>query len=293
MHRAEPLFVALTADVDADANRPAPGRPDAVSPCGEAEFDACAEGTRALVEVLTALSLPAAFFWEGRALEWFSGHAAPLLASILRNPLVENGCHGYAHEDFAGCGSGLRLDASEALARLERAGAAFRSVFGRAPEGFRAPYCRLTDELVAALAELGYLYDSSHTREPSPDRPLTPYRLPGTGVWELALCRARDRDGRPVSSYLWQLFEGNRDVVDYLDLLPAAKRECGGGLLLFALHPWHLVVSADGEPLNRRGPEAPETRLRQLLQAATETDGIRFTTPGEYLARDSFGERRV
>jgi len=284
MGEGPPLLVALTADVDADANRAAPGRPDAVSPTGEATYVACGEGLGILLELLGELRLPATFFWEARALERLAEREDALIERVRSGGPFENGCHGYEHEDFSGARGGVELDATETRGRIERAGRTFESVFGRAPRGFRAPYCRLTNALEAALAGLGYNYDSSRTRRPSSDWHLRPYRLEASGLWEVALCRTRDGRGSPISGYLWQLFEGNRPAEDYLDLLRSLRAKCPGGLLPIALHPWHIVLSADGIALPREGTDAPATRLRRLLTAARGLEGIRFTTPARHLA---------
>jgi len=283
--RTEPLHVALSADVDPDANRPLSGRPDAVSAGTdppEARYEACFEGLRQLLDLLEERSLPATFFWEGRALGQLAVRRPELTRRILTNPRLEHGCHGQLHEDFCGADTEVALGALETRAALQEAGRAFVSVFGRPPQGFRAPYCRLTPQLRQALAELGYRYDSSLTRQLTPDWHLRPYALDGAaGVTELALCRTRDRHGRTISSYLWQLFEGRRPVADYVHMVGSMRETCPGGLLQIALHPWHLVVSEDGRPLAE--PGAP--LLARLLDEVAGMAGIAFTSPARYVER--------
>ena len=278
------LFVAITADVDPDANRACPGRPDAVSPgAGDtATFDACFEGLGILLDALDEHGLPATLFWEGRTLEELAGRRPDLLARLADTPSLEHGAHAYRHEDFAGTVSGLPLDAAQTADAVARAGAAVRDAFGAEPAGFRAPYCRLTGQLLRALADAGYAYDASTTHMLSPAWGLRPLRMSyELRLHELALCRSTDARGRPISCYLWQLCEGNRTVDDYVHLLRSA-RECGpGGLLQIALHPWHLVVSAEGRPLG----DAPLRELRALLTRILAEDGVAFTTTGAYLAR--------
>jgi len=279
-----PLFVALTADVDPDANRAVAGRADAVTrgdACGKAHTDACLEGLRAMVDLLSDAGLPATFFHEGRTLEEFAARAPDLLAALRANATFEHGCHGWRHEDFAGRDSGVPLGPAETRRALHRAGEVFRESFGRPPTAFRAPYCRLTPALTSVLADLGYLYDASETRTPSADWPMQPYRL-SEGLWELALCRWRDRRGGAISCYLWQLFEGRRPVDDYVALVDSLADSYRGGLLQLALHPWHLIVSERNERL----PAGEGVRkLADLLERLAERGHVAFTTAGGYLCR--------
>jgi len=287
---SDSLFVAVTADVDPDANRPRPGRADAVSAgAGDrATLGACFEGLAALADTLEALALPATLFWEGRTAERLSAERPDLLRALKAAAALEHGCHGHRHEDFAGAVSGVPLDGAQTAQAVERAGAAVRSAFGAEPRGFRAPYGRLTPHLLHALTEAPYAYDASLTRPLAGGWGLRPYRLEGAPrLWELALCRSRDRRGRPISCYLWQLFEGNRPVDDYVRLVRSARTRCPGGLLQIALHPWHLSVSAEGRPLGRE----PLMGLRELLRRVLELDGVTPTTVGAYLAASSGGAR--
>lgn len=277
----EPLYVALSADVDPDANRAAPGRTDAVSAGSDrAEYDVCTRGLHFLLAELEQRNLPLTLFWEARALEHVAERAPGLMVRLECNPLLEHGCHGYRHEDFAGADSGVPLEAARIRDLLRAAGRTIAQCFGAAPRGFRAPYCRLTPELKTVLSEFGYAYDASLTREPSAEWPLKPLLLDGApGMWELALCRWRDAEGRPISGYLWQLFEGRRPVDDYLHVLNALRGPCAGGLCQIALHPWHIFVSADGHP-TAGGPK----RLSELLEHVTGMPGLCPVTVGGYLA---------
>ena len=282
------LFLALTVDVDPDANRAVPGRLETAS-AGMDEgvrLEACFEGLALLLDMLDEAGLPATFFHEARTLEELRARQPELFERLAAAERFEHGCHGYRHEDFAASG------AEEAPAGiLQRAGAVIEDAFGSPPRAFRAPYCRLTPVLVEALCSLRYRYDASLTREPSADWGLRPYPLrdpgaaPGGGLYELALCRGRDGAGRPISGYLWQLFEGNRAVGDYTALVRSLRAPHPGGLMQVGLHPWHLIVSAEGRPLPSEGPAAPPALLAELLGRLTQTDGVAFTTAGAYLER--------
>ena len=282
------LCVALTIDVDPDANRAVPGRVDAVSPGGppgKARYDACFQGLRMLIDLLGEQSLHATFFWEGRALRQLAEADGALAASIAGQGAFEHGCHGDRHEDFPGDRSGLPLGRAEARQAIERAGRTLQDVLGTRARGFRAPYCRLTDEVLAALADLGYVYDASLTREPSPEWPMRPYRV-GTGgrVWELALCRCRDARGRPMSGYLWQLLEGRREPGEYVALVERLREAFGGGLLQIALHPWHLVVDQAGAMLAGTAGRRSRERVRDVLTGIASLEAVRLVTVGGYLA---------
>lgn len=285
----EPLFLALTVDVDPDANRPQPGQADAVSPGhppGEAKFEGCVEGLYVLLRMLEEMSLPATLFWAGRVLEQVVMRDPDVTHRARHNPSLEHGCHGHLHEDFAGKVSGIPLGLDQTRAVLQRARKLFPPVFRSEPRGFRAPYCRLTPELIQALVQEGYAYDTSVTRRPSAEWRLRPYRLQGAPeLWELALCQSKDRQGKPMSGYLWQLFEGNRHVDDYVHFISSLRTSYPGGLLQIALHPWHLVMSKDGRPFSAERAASAAAGLKQLLQEAAQMDGVTFTTAGAYLDR--------
>lgn len=277
-----PLYIALTADVDPDANRAVPGRPDAVTSGdagGRTRTDACREGLRAMLDLLDEFSLPATLFHEGRTLDALAESDPALLERLRTGAALEQGCHGWRHEDYAGRESGLPLGPDQTRRALDAAGQAFRRALGREPVAFRAPYCRLTPHLIDALQDLGYAYDASETRTPSDDWPMRPYLLGGGTLRELPLTRWRDRRGKAMSCYLWQLFEGRRPVQDYVEMAESLRGRFPGGLLQLALHPWHLKVSERNEPL-----AGPVHRLAELLRELTTRDGLAFTTAGEYLA---------
>jgi hypothetical protein len=279
------LFVCLSADVDPDANIPRRGRTDAISAHqGDTVcLDASRQGLDVLAGVLEELSLPCTLFWEARTLQTLAAASPQTIRRFLDNGLLEHGCHGLKHEDFAGKDSGLPINAEETARILRQATDIVAAVTGARPAGFRAPYCRLTPELTAALSEAGYLYDSTLTRTPGQDWTMRPCPLdPGPTdkpVWELAICRARDGRGKPITSYLWQMFEGRRPTEDYVSLVSSLRGPYQGGLFQLALHPWHMVVDETG----KRIPRDTERELRTVLTDISRLDGVKFITAGEYL----------
>jgi len=284
---APPLYVALTVDVDPDANRPAPGRTDAVSAgVGDrVSLRACRQGLHEMAVLLDELHIPCTLFWEARSLRVLARTAPGLVRSLVGNPAYEHGCHGLRHEDFSARDSGVPISEARAQEILREATRTVEGETGRAPGGFRAPYCRLTPGLRRALAALGYSYDATLTRRVSKTWTLRPCRLRGTEgrVWESALPRALDRHGRPIAGYLWQLFEGRRRPDDHVELVARLAPSCRGGLFQLAVHPWHLVVSAQGEPLAGRAAGSAAADLRAVLCGIQSVPGVQFTAVGPYV----------
>jgi hypothetical protein len=283
------LYVALTVDVDADANRPCPGRPDAVSPGGEARFEACAQGFEAVADLTAELGWPCTLFWTGRALLALHREAGGAVGRLADRRDIEHACHGFAHEDFTGRDTGLPLSAEETLRTVRAATGVVARITGRTPTGFRAPYCRIGTHLPDALRALGYLYDASLTRAACDEWGLKSYPLPpqygGNPLLELALCRGHDASGGVITGYLWQLFEGRREPSDYVDCAASLAGRFPGGLLQIALHPWHLLIDKDGHPLSRRSGRDAASDLRAALDGVASLPGVRLTTAGEYLRR--------
>lgn len=282
------LSVALTIDADADANRPQPGRPDAVSPGGEARFEACGRGLRILAEMTGEFGAPCTIFWTARCLRVLLVSERDVVEELLARADAEHACHGLAHEDFAGRETGAPLGPERTRDVVQQATDDLTSLTGRRPRGFRAPYCRLTPHLVAALRDLDYDYDASLAGAPSASWPLTPRPLEADGtarVVELGLCRGTDRRGRPIAGYLWQLFEGHREAGEYAELIASCADRFPGGLFQLALHPWHLRVDENGAALARDGAG----ELRALLDAVASMQTVELISAGAYLKR--FSER--
>jgi peptidoglycan/xylan/chitin deacetylase (PgdA/CDA1 family) len=273
------LSVALTLDVDPDANRAVPGRVDAVSAGTDApSCDACLRGLARVVPDLESHGLPATLFWDGQTLLDCAARRPELVARMKANPALEHACHGYAHEDFAGVDSGLPLDADATLDAVRQGARAVTETMGRRPRSFRAPYCRLTAPLRAALSTLGYRSDATLTQ--SMDE-LAPQPLAGApGVWELPLARARDAGSSAISTYLWQMFERRRPPSDYVEMLASARNAGVPGLIQIALHPWHMYVDAEGAAQ----PAQAAQDWREFLARTVALDGLRFTTVDDYCA---------
>ncbi|MEF8787524.1 MAG: polysaccharide deacetylase family protein, partial [Planctomycetota bacterium] len=250
MGSRSPLYVAITADIDPDANRAIEGRPGAVSAgAGEgARLFGAVEGLRRMADLLLEENWPATLFWEGRTLEGVAEREPDLLDRLRDAPALEHGCHGMYHEDFAGETSGVPLDRDATRNALREAVRTCRQHLGGEPELFRAPYCRLTEPLIDVLWEMEFRCDASRTAVGPGRDILSPYPLrqaEGRTLWEAPLCRWEDRWGRPMDAYLWPLLEGKRSADDYRQLVDSVASACPGGLLQVALHPWHLCAGQD------------------------------------------------
>jgi peptidoglycan-N-acetylglucosamine deacetylase len=100
-----------------------------------------------------SLDLPITWFAVGRDLERKENASA---LRTLAESGHEVGNHSYSHAYDLSCRepSELRKEIDEGARAVERA-------VGKAPRGFRAPGYTVSDELFAALTELGVAYDSS------------------------------------------------------------------------------------------------------------------------------------
>ncbi len=116
-------------------------------------------GLPRILELLERHDLPATFFVPGWDVE-----RDPDIVQDIRNRGFELAGHGYLHEDFS------RLGIDEQREILARSEAAFETVLGQRPAGWRAPGGLMTAETRGLLAERGYRYDSSFCDDDLPYR---------------------------------------------------------------------------------------------------------------------------
>jgi len=291
------LNVCLTVDVDADANKPAPGRSESVSPHapgGEALFEASWEGFSALLPIWKEHGVKCTLFFEGRAAlayaerglrkEDLSGH--------------EIACHSFAHDDFTGHCSGICLDRDECARNLEKSRSVIKQVTGSSTIGFRAPYTRTNAALIAALVDTGFLYDSSDTGKVSNSWQLQPldYLLPdGRRLREFPLATMKDSRGKTMGSYLWPVFENRRPIEEYVSAVERLAQTYPGGLFLLGIHPWHMNVNENGKAFRDRQVNANLAAVSKLCDCLVGLNNVRFVTLAEALLRISppGGERMV
>ncbi|MBM4050554.1 MAG: hypothetical protein FJ279_36120, partial [Planctomycetes bacterium] len=96
----KPLYVALTLDIDPDANVAVAGRVDAVSPPvekGEARVEATHRGLEIACEALRRHEIAATFFYEARTAQMLAQRGAKLTALSEGHEVA---CHSLKHEDF-------------------------------------------------------------------------------------------------------------------------------------------------------------------------------------------------
>lgn len=278
-----PFRVAVTLDVDPDANHAVAGRIDAVSPplaAGVAKFDAVREGLELALAVLAEEGVPATVFLEARTAEELA-HRGVDLAALARDHEV--GCHGLRHEDLLGVESGLPLPRAECFDLLSEAVSTIAHLTGARPQGFRAPYTRVDDTVLAVLRDLGLAYDSSVTELVADGRAMAPYQLfeDEPVLWEAPLAMLRDPSGRRMSCYLWPMLEGRRKPDEYVDAASALSAAHPGGLFQIALHPWHLLVDEDGEPFPAERARGHCTAFRQIIRGVARLEGTAFVTLSE------------
>jgi peptidoglycan/xylan/chitin deacetylase (PgdA/CDA1 family) len=268
--------VAFTVDVDRDVNLACQGQSCSISKMRDGDssprFTSSARGLNGFLEVLRDTGVKGTFFWEGRSAEIISREID--LRTLMKGHEV--GLHGYDHEDFSGQETGVVLDRPEVREVLDRAEGALDRVFGRERRGFRAPYQRTSEPLMAELAERKYLYDSSDTvcLEKGVVRP---YRRDG-GLLEAPVCWARDHKGKKIVSYLWPFHEGKRPIDDYLDLMDRFE----DGLMVLATHSWHPVESFGGGLRCEKDILQEMADLRRLIDHGQET-GVRFVGLADHL----------
>ncbi len=276
------MKLAFTLDVDPDANRPVPGRPDAVSPPleeGRARFDAVEKGFQEVLTILTACAAPATVFLESRTAGALADRGVDV-AGLCRGHEVA--CHARRHEDLVGDSTGVRLTREEIRDLVAEAVEQIQRVTGERPRGFRAPYTAADETVFDVLAELGFDYDSSLTRPVSLDvsRPAAPAedetrpeRL-AAGLWEIPLLTFRGPRGKKMSCYLWPLFEGRRGVEDYAAAVAAFARAYPNGVFQLGVHPWHLFCDERGEAFDAARAARRAREFEEVVRRAAQTEGV-------------------
>ena len=278
----KPLRVAITLDIDPDANRAVPGLVDAVSPPieeGSARFDAASDGFRSTLDILASLSIPATLFFESRTARELAERGLDLPALCRGHEVA---CHGREHEDLLGVDSGRPLSRAEIREVLSLSIAEIEQVTSSRPAGFRAPYTRVSDTVLAVLAELAFTYDSSITRRAGPDWPMVPYvaaQAPDS-LWEIPLPSFRDRRGKRMSCYLWPLFEGRREAAEYVTVAAQSAQRFPGGILQFALHPWHILIDEQGRPFTPSQADRNRDGLTEILTRVSQLEGVEMEALG-------------
>ncbi len=268
------LYAAFTVDVDRDVNLQKRGKEEAVSKArkgsDEPRFDSSFQGFKILSSLFQETGIEATFFMEGETAE--------KLASRCDLPIMlshhEVAFHGLAHEDLVDPEGILRFDRDAVIERFKKGiNKVIRST-GQIPEGFRAPYLHVNDDVLDILLEQNMIYDSSIMMDMVDGR-IHPFKT--RGIWEIPIACSRDKKGRRIVSYLWPLHEGKRTADDYVEMFNGLT----DGLLVLATHSWHLVESYQGV----KSPVEVEKNVedvRRIIEAA-KARGIHFTTLSDYV----------
>jgi polysaccharide deacetylase family protein (PEP-CTERM system associated) len=172
--------------------------------------------------------------------------------------------HGYGHDPVHTLGPDrFRADLLRARGILEQTG-------GVAVRGYRAPTFSMGPHTPWAhdiLAETGHTYSSStfpirHDLYGDPDAPRFPYRVPGSGLWELPMTTVR------IAGRNFPCAGGG-----YFRLLPYALFRLGLHRVnqaehhpaIFYFHPWEI------DPGQPRVAAPPMARFRHYLNLAAMT----------------------
>lgn len=271
------LCVAVTLDIDPDANTAVRGRIDALSyplEGGGVSVDAVQRGLVETLGILEGLGLPATVFFEARTAQLLADRLD--LQALTRDH--EIGCHSLRHEDFSGRLSGIPMSKSQMEEILATSRYLLEEIFQRQTKGFRAPYLRQNKTLLGALSGLGFQYDSSIINDC-----LRPFQVDSGGLLEFTIASLRHGFGKRLTSYLTALFQGRWTAHDYAKAIQSLSQRIRGGVFLLAFHPWELFVDHSGRPLEPRVSKDLIERLKAILRALKDSPAIDFVTLSGYL----------
>jgi len=279
------LYVAISLDIDPDANSAVEGRHDALSSpieYGEIRVDACKKGLQKIFELLEKYDIDATLFYEARTAQMLieSGMYLPKLSE--RHEIA---CHSLKHEDFLGKVSGIPMEEKSIEESIDKAKEILVKIFGREIKGFRAPYTRINRTVVKVLERLGFQYDSSETATLDTGWAGIPYPLEvfDSSLLELALPSFHDAKGKKMSSYLWAIFEGQRIFSEYIDAVLQSRDVAKGGLFAFSIHPWHLYVDCRGNQFGKNQARNNLENLDSIFSQIKQMQGIRILRQDKYM----------
>ena len=281
----ETLYVAMSLDIDPDANCAVKGRHDALShpiEDGKIRIEACKKGLQGILNLLDIYDIEATLFYEART-------AQMLVADDMDLPEMsqvhEVACHSLKHEDFLGKVSGIPMEEQVIEETATKAREVLEKIFGRDIKGFRAPYTRISSSVVKVLERLGFQYDSSETVPMGYEWAGNPFPLEkfNSPLLELALPSFPDAKGKKMSSYLWAIFEGRRSPGEYIDAVLQALEIAKGGLFVFSIHPWHLYVDCKGNSFNSDQVKKNLVNFEYILSQLKQMQGVQLVRQDRYL----------
>lgn len=267
-------FLVFSVDVDRDAAWPQNGSAAASTRNRSApSFEASRKGFFALLDMVNELSIPTTFFFEAAT-------ALELEPVSLKGHEVA--CHGLDHEDFTGKHTEKPFTRVERRTTLQNAVTLLENRFKVEIDGFRAPYLGWDLDLLMAIAETGFSYDSSVVAGHLKNPPLPELYLP---EW-------KDAAGQKMSGYLWPLMEGKRAIPDYID---AVKRDVDANVpyIVLATHSWHTHCSVERGELSSLEAQANVLNLRRLLEQLTTIPNLKFALARDVALKKSVSLQRV
>jgi len=279
------LYVAISLDIDPDANSAVEGRHDALSSpieYGEIRVDACKKGLQKIFELLDIYDIDATLFYEARTAQMLIEDGMYLPKLSERHEVA---CHSLKHEDFLGKVSGIPMEEKSIEESIDKAKEILVKIFGREIKGFRAPYTRINRTVVKVLERLGFQYDSSETATLDTGWAGIPYPLEvfDSSLLELALPSFHDAKGKKMSSYLWAIFEGQRIFSEYIDAVLQSRDVAKGGLFAFSIHPWHLYVDCRGNQFGKNQARNNLENLDSIFSQIKQMQGIRILRQDKYM----------
>ncbi len=282
---SKPLYVAISLDIDPDANSAVKGRYDALSSPvehGAVRIEACKRGLQKILELLDIYDINATLFYEARTAQMLVADEVDLPKLSERH---EVSCHSLKHEDYLGKASGVPMEEASIEESITKAKEILEKIFRRELRGFRAPYTKINQAVVNVLDRLGFRYDSSETVALGAEWKGHPFPLEkfNTDLLELALPTFPDSKGKKMSSYLWAIFEGRRVSSDYIDAASRARETAKGGLFIFSIHPWHLYVDCQGKPFQEEQATKNLENLEYILSRLKQMQGVQIIRQDAYL----------
>ncbi|HHT9120051.1 MAG TPA: polysaccharide deacetylase family protein [Candidatus Hypogeohydataceae bacterium YC41] len=278
------FFLTFTLDVDPDANTAVKGRPDALSyplEKGRVEIAATARGLLETFRVLEELDIQATLFFEARSAQLLA-QRVDLLALTKGHEIA---CHSLRHEDFLGVVSGMPLNKMQSQDIIAESRAILEDIFRKQVVGFRAPYLRVNHEILSALSELNFKYDSSLISDC-----LRPFCIVNSNpLWEFSIASLRRGIQKRLTSYLIPLFQGRRSPEEYLHLIQALSMKvfpAPGILFILAFHPWELFVDHSGRPYPDEVSKELVSKFKKVLAGLRGLPSVEFITLQRYLERN-------
>ncbi|HHT9130619.1 MAG TPA: polysaccharide deacetylase family protein [Candidatus Brocadiaceae bacterium] len=282
---SEYLNIAISLDIDPDANTAVEGRHDTLSASldhGKVCIEACKKGLQKMLELLDLYDIESTLFYEARTAQMLLTDRMDLPELSERHEVA---CHSLKHEDFLGLVSGMPMEENHIEETIIAARKILEKMFGHNIKGFRAPYTRINHTVVKVLERLGFQYDSSETRMVGIEWTGKPFPLEvfDSNLLEAALPILRDEKGKKISAYLWAIFEGKRVPVEYINAVLQAKEVAKGGLFIFSIHPWHLYVDCQGNPFSGEQVKKNLASLEYILSQLKQLHGIQILRQDKYL----------